>query len=65
MKKLRNEKKFVVIIAVCCGVRGRALASHTGVRRRNSRGGDCLLLFADYKLRSIYVMKRTVVWNPL
>ena len=40
--------------AICCGVRGRALASHTGIRRFDSRGGDCLLLFADYKLRSIY-----------
>ena len=38
--------------AVCCGVRG-ALASHTGIRRFDSRGGDCCLLFADYKLRSI------------
>ena len=55
MKKLRNEKKFVVIIAVCCGVRGRALASHTGVRSFDSRGRDCLLLVADYKLSSIYM----------
>ena len=39
--------------AVCWGVRDRALASHTGDRRFDSRGGDCLLLFADYKLRSI------------
>ena len=30
---------------VCCGVRGRALASHTGVRRFDSRGVDCLLPF--------------------
>ena len=35
-----------------CGVRGRALASLTGIRRFDSRGRDCLLLFADYKLRS-------------
>ena len=41
--------------AVCCGARGRALASHTDVRGFNSRGGDCLLLFADYKLRTIYM----------
>ena len=41
-------------ITVCCGVRGRALASHTGVRRFDSRGGGCILLFADYKLISIY-----------
>ena len=34
--------------AICCGVRGRALASHTGVRSLNSRGEDCLLLFDDY-----------------
>ena len=46
--------KFFNLITVCCGVRGRALASHTGVRRFDSRGRDCLLLFADYKLRSIY-----------
>ena len=39
---------------VCCAVRGRALASHTGVRRFHSRGIDCLLLFTDHKLRSIY-----------
>ena len=31
----------------------------------DSRGVDCLLLFADYKLRSVNVMKSTVVWNPL
>ena len=43
-----------ILPAVCCGVRGRALALHTGVRRFDSRGRDCLLLFADYKLRSIY-----------
>ena len=40
--------------AVCWDVRGRALTSHTGVRWFDFRGGDCLLLFADYKLRSIY-----------
>ena len=28
--------------------------SHTGVRRFRSRGGDCLLIFADNKVRSIY-----------
>ena len=38
-------EKMNVALAVCCGVRGRALAAHTSV---------CLLLFADYKLRSIY-----------
>ena len=42
-------------LAVCSGVRGKALASHTCVFPRfDSRDGDCLLLFADYKLRSIY-----------
>ena len=44
---------FLNRLAVCCGVRGRALASHTGVRRFDSRSRDCLLLFADYNLRSI------------
>ena len=42
------------VLTVCCPVRAGALASHTGVRRFDSRGGDCLLLFTDYKLRSIY-----------
>ena len=47
-------------------MRGRASASHTGVRRFDSRGGDCLLLFADYNLRSIYkAMKSKVVRNSL
>ena len=50
----KDARKFFQMIAVCCGVSGRALASHTGVRRFDSCGGDCLLLFADYKLRSIY-----------
>ena len=61
MKKLRNEKKFVVIIAVCCGVRGRALASHTGVRSFDSRGGDSL--FADNKLRSIYKSRKALLFG--
>ena len=42
------------LFAVWCDVRGRALASHTGVRRFDSRGRNCLLLFPDYKLRTIY-----------
>ena len=44
---------FYIKREVCCGVKGRALASHNGVRKFDSLGGDCLLLFADYKLRSI------------
>ena len=35
------------LFTVCCGVRGRVFASHTGVRRFDSRGGDCLLLFLE------------------
>ena len=46
--------RLYLMFTVCCGVRGRAFTSHTGVRRINSRGGDGLLLFADYKLGSIY-----------
>ena len=43
---LEGVQKF----AVCCGLRGRALTSHTGVRGFDSRGGDRLLQFADYEL---------------
>ena len=50
--------------SVCCVVRDRALASHTGVRRFDSRGGDCLLLLADYKLRSIY-KSRKAQWSGI
>ena len=41
-------------MSVCCGERSIALASHIGVRRFASRGGDCFLQFAEYKLGSIY-----------
>ena len=34
-------------ITVCCGARGSALASHTDVRRFDSRGADCLI-FVSY-----------------
>ena len=39
------------IFAVCCGVRGRALALHNGDRRFDSLRGDCVFQFV---LRSIY-----------
>ena len=51
---VQNYIAYCRFSAVCCGVRGRALALHTGVRRFDSRGGNSLLLFSDYKLRSIY-----------
>ena len=41
----------------CCDVRGRALASHTGVRRFDSRGGDCLLQKIGFLLQTFY-------WSP-
>ena len=55
---LPTIQKFVFVLykedfAIGCDVRCRALASHTD-RRFDSRGGDCLLLFANCKLRSIY-----------
>ena len=49
-----NKLVSVIKSTVCCGARARALALHTGVRWFDSRGGDCRLLFADYKLGSIY-----------
>ena len=49
-KLLENNYYYYYFIAVCCGVRGRVFAIHTGVRRFE----DCFLLFADYKLRSVY-----------
>ena len=48
---------------VCCGVRDRALASHTGVRRLDYRSGDCLLLFADHKLRSTTKVNLFINWK--
>ena len=47
-QRIKDKKKNRVGFSV----RGRTLAS--GVRRFDSRGGDCLLPFANYKLRSIY-----------
>ena len=42
------------------------LVSYTSVRRFDSHDGDCLLLFADCKFKKyLYVMKSTVVRNPL
>ena len=49
--------------AVYCDVRGKALVSHTGVGGFDSRGGDCLLLFAGYNLRSIYKSRKMRISN--
>ena len=57
-KLIINLNKNIIYLktlsTVFCGVKGRALASHTGVHRFDAGGVDSLLLFADYKLRSIY-----------
>ena len=52
LKPLSTDKQthihfYILYIDSCCFVRGRALASHTGAHRFESRGGR-LLQIADY-----------------
>ena len=49
--------------ACCCGVRGRALASHTDVRRFESSGGTVFFNLLTTIKKYLYVMKITVVRN--
>ena len=48
-----NRAILIVVVVVCCGVRGRALASHTGVRRFKHHDGRSPFLICSQLLGSI------------
>ena len=52
--QLVSKKSLHYSAVVRIPAKREAMRTHTGVRRFDSRGGDRLLLFADYKLRSIF-----------